>query len=141
VYWDPHKECVKNTSDCMIDLSTTDTDDLYWTTETITPAPKHKHIQADDESLDDSTSMVKMAVSTKSKLKLALKNSSSTETTATHNLKETDATTVASQNSVISQLTEQVLQIKMENKQLLDKFDRLANQMEQFFSSATSQTT
>jgi len=29
----------------------------------------------------------------------------------------------------------------MENKQLLDKFDHLADRMEQFFSSATSQPT
>jgi len=50
-------------------------------------------------------------------------------------------TTIASQNSAISQLTEQVSQIKMENKQLLDKFDRLADRMEQLFSSANSQTT
>jgi len=41
-YWDPHEECIKNASDHMIDLSTTDTDDLYWATKTATPAPKHK---------------------------------------------------------------------------------------------------
>ncbi len=93
-----------------------DTDDLYWATKMATPAPKRKRVQADDESLDDSTSMVKMAISTKSKpLKSVLKASSSTKTTAHHNLKETDATTVASQNSATSQLTEQVSQIKMEN--------------------------
>jgi len=34
--------------------------------------------------------------------------------------KSTDAAMVASQNSAISQLTEQVSQIKLENKQLLD---------------------
>ncbi len=126
----------------MIDLSTMDTDDLYWATKTATPAPKHKQVQADDESLDDSTSTVKTAISTKSKpLKSVLKASSSTETMANHNLKETDTMTVASQNSAISQLTEQVSQIKMENKQLLDKFDWLADRMEQLFSSANSQTT
>jgi len=125
----------------MIDLSATDSDDLYWAAETSTPAPKRKRVHADEESLDDSTSTVKTAVSTKAKLKSALKNSGSTETTATNNPKETDATTVASQNSAISQLTEQVSQIKMENKQLLDKFDRLADRMEQIFSSATSQST
>jgi len=42
---------------------------------------------------------------------------------------------------VISQLTEQVLQIKIENKQLLDCFDQLAAQMEQFMSNQTLQTT
>jgi len=70
-----------------------------------------------------------------------MKSTSSKETSTTHNMKETDANTVASQNSAISQLTEQVSQIKLENKQLLDKFNRLADRMEQFFSSVTSQTT
>jgi len=140
-YWDPREECVKNASDRMIDLSSTDADDLYWVAETSTPAPKRKRVHADEESLDDSTSTVKTAVSTKSKLKSALKNSGSTETTATNTPKENDATTVASQNSAISQLTKQVSQIKMENKQVLNKFDRLADRMEQFFSSATSQPT
>jgi len=125
----------------MIDLSTTDADDLYWAVETTTPAPKRKRVQADDESLDNSTSTVKTAVTAKSKPKSAMKTTSSKETSATHHMKETDATTVASQNSAISQLTEQVSQIKLENKQLLDKFDCLADRMEQFFSSATSQTT
>jgi len=49
--------------------------------------------------------------------------------------------TINSQNSTISQLTEQVSQIKMENKQLIDQFDRLTERMENFFSSANSQTT
>jgi len=140
-YWDPWEECVKNTSDRMIDLSTTDPDDLYWATETSTPSPKRKRVQANEESLDDSTSTVKTAISRKSKLKPALKNSSSTETTNTNTVKESDATTVVSQNSAISQLTEQVSQIKMENKQLLDKFDRLADRIEQIFSSANSSST
>jgi len=37
--------------------------------------------------------------------------------------KETDTTTMTSQNLAISQLMVQVLQIKIENKQLLDQFD------------------
>jgi len=141
-YWDPREECVKNASDCMIDLSTTDTDDLYWATETSIPAPKQKQVQADDESLDDSTSTVKTAITTKTKgLKSVLKNTNHHDNAATHNNKESDATTIASQSSAISQLTEQVSQIKMENKQLLDKFDRLADRMEQLFSSANPQIT
>jgi len=140
-YWDPHEECVKNASDRMINLSTMDSDDLYWVVET-TLAPKFKCIQADNKSLDDSTSTVKTTITTKSKaLKSALKNTSSTETTTNHTAKEADTTTVASQSSAISQLTKQVSQIKMENKQLLDKFDRLADRMEQLFSNANSPTT
>jgi len=63
-----------------------------------------------------------MAVSHKQKpLKLALKSlGSNTTTNGKHTTKDADMMTVASQNSVISQLTEQVFQIKMENKQLLD---------------------
>jgi len=142
VYWDPREECVKNASNRMINLSTMDTDNLYWATETSTLAPKRKRVQADDESLDDSTSTIKTAITTKSKvLKSALKTTNHTDTTTTHNIKESDATTIASQSSVISQLTEQVSQIKMENKQLLDKFDWLADRMEQFFSSANPQIT
>jgi len=41
-YWGPHEECVKNASNQMIDLSTMDTDDLYWATKMATPAPKRK---------------------------------------------------------------------------------------------------
>ncbi len=41
-YWDPRDECVKNASDCMIDLLTMDTDDLYWSAETVSPSPKRK---------------------------------------------------------------------------------------------------
>jgi len=135
-YWDPRKECVKNASDRMIDLSNTDTDDLYWATETPAPAPKRKWVQADDELLDDLTSTVKTAITTKSKaLKSALKTTTTTDTTNSNNIKESDATTIASQSLAISQLTEQVSQIKMENKQLLDKFDWLADKMEQFFSA------
>jgi len=36
---------------------------------------------------------------------------------------------------------EQVLQIKLKNKQLLDWFDCLAAQMEQFMSNQTTSTT
>jgi len=119
---------VKNASNRMIDLSNTDTDDLYWATKTSAPAPKRKRVQADEESLDDSTSTVKTAITTKSKaLKSVLKNTNHNDTAASHNPKESDATTIASQSSAISQLTEQVSQIKIENKQLLDKFDRLAD--------------
>jgi len=45
-----------------------------------------------------------------------------------------DMTMVASYNTTISQLMEQVLLIKMENKQILDWFDWLASQMEAFMN-------
>jgi len=127
----------------MLDLTNMDTDDLYWAAEVAAPTPKCKHAQADDELLDDSVSMVKMAASHKNKtLKPMLKTPSMhTMNEEQQKMKETNATTVVSQSSAISQLTEQVLQIKLKNKQLLDCFDRLAAQMEQFMSNQTSQTT
>jgi len=85
---------------------------------------------------------VKTAISTKKQpLKSALKSTHSVETATTHNVKDNDAMTINSQNSTISQLTKQVSQIKMENKQLINRFDRLAERMENFFSSTNSQTT
>jgi len=141
-YWDPCGKCAKNSSDHMIDLSTTDTNDLYWSAKTVAPSPKRKQLQADEESLDDSTSTVKTAISTKKQpLKSALKAAHSVETATTQNAKDNDVTTITSQNSAISQLTEQVSQIKLENKQLIDRFDHLAERMENFFSSANSQST
>jgi len=110
--------------------------------ETLAQSPKRKRVQADKESLDDSASTVKTAITTKSKaLKSVLKNASAADNNTTAQTKEPDATTIASQSSAISQLTEQVSQIKMENKQILEKFDWLATKMEQIFSSAQTQTT
>jgi len=142
-YWDPQDECVKNVSDRMLELGNNDTNDLYWATDIVAPTPKCKWVQVDKESLDDLVSTVKMAASHKQKaLKPVLKNSSPhTTMDALHTTGDVDMTTVVSQNSVISQLTEQVSQIKMESKQLLDQFDWLAAQMEQFISTQTSQST
>jgi len=47
---------------------------------------------------------------------------------------------VASQNLAFSQLTEQVSQIKLENKQLLDCFNWLSAQMEAFMSNQQTPT-
>jgi len=58
-YWDLHDECIKNASDCMLNLTNMDTDDLYWAAEVATPTPKRKGAQADDKSLDDLVSTVK----------------------------------------------------------------------------------
>jgi len=45
-----------------------------------------------------------------------------------------DTTAVASQNMPISQLTEQVSAIKMENKEIMDCFNKWAAQMEAFMT-------
>jgi len=42
MYWDLHNECVKNASDRRLDLTNTDTDDLYWVADTVEPTPKCK---------------------------------------------------------------------------------------------------
>jgi len=142
-YWDLCNECVKNASDRMLKMSNTEMDNLYYVTNLPAPSPKCKRIQADEESLDDSMSMVKTEASWKSKaLKSALKTSLARNQQATqHMTNNANATMVASQTSAIFQLTEQVSQIKLENKQLLGHFDSLAAKMEQFLTSQTSPTT
>jgi len=54
-----------------------------------------------------------------------------------------DAITVVSQNTSISQLMEKFSLLKMENKQIIDHFDRLlaAAQMEAFMKQNTSQSS
>jgi len=55
-------------------------DALYWEVNKTTLASlKHKWIQVDEETLDDSVSMIKMAPSTKKAIKAALKSSPSME--------------------------------------------------------------
>jgi len=58
------------------------------------------------------------------------------ETTTMELARSANTQTVTSQSSAISQLTEQVAQIKLENKQLLDHFDHLATQMEAFMTQS-----
>ncbi len=67
-YWDPVEECVKNTSDKMLGEAIADDNDLYWEAEKPAPAPtspKRKRVQVDEESLDDTVSMIKSGLSTK----------------------------------------------------------------------------
>jgi len=52
-YWDTRHECVKNASNCMLEVANNDTDDLYWAVDVVVPTPKRKKAQADEESLDD----------------------------------------------------------------------------------------
>jgi len=54
-------------------------DALYWEVDTTKPlSPKCKQPQVEEESLDDSVSMVKMAMSVKKTPKLALKGNTQT---------------------------------------------------------------
>jgi len=77
-YWCPKDECVKNQSDLMLAAAMADDDNLYWEMDaTKPPSPKRKRPQAEEESLDDSISMVKTAMSAKKAPKSALKEPSS----------------------------------------------------------------
>jgi len=130
-YWDPKDECVKNTSNLMLSEALAEDDDLYWAAEKPAPeepaSPKRKQVQLEEESLDDTVSMIKSGLSTKKTHKSALKTSSTTDKSEKTNQKDT--ATIMSQSTLISQLTEQVNEIKQTNKTFLDQFDQLAEQM------------
>ncbi len=66
-FWCPKDECVKNQSDLMLAAAlAADDDDLYWEADIMKPpSPKRKRPQAEEESLDDSISTVKTAMSVK----------------------------------------------------------------------------
>jgi len=50
--WDPCKECVKITSNKILDIANMDKDDLYWAMNPSLPSPKQKCTQIDKESLN-----------------------------------------------------------------------------------------
>jgi len=63
-YWDPKEECIHNKSDEMLNVAMLDEDGLYWEAEVIKTFPaKRKKIKVDEESVMDSVSMVKTAIS------------------------------------------------------------------------------
>jgi len=120
----------------MLEKIGTDTDDPYWAAKTA-PPPKRKHAAADGELLDDSISIVKMAASQKKKVsKLAMKLSPLRVRRMIEGVMISDATMVASQNTLISHGTN--LSNKVEIKQIIDWFDKLAAQMEAFMKQQTS---
>jgi len=81
-YWDPKEECVCNKSDEMLNVAMSDKDGLYWEVEAIETLPaKRKKIKVDKESIMDSVSTVKTAIS-----------SVKTKCTTSHQQKHTDAT-------------------------------------------------
>jgi len=64
MYWDPKEECVHNKSIEMLNIVMADEDGLYWEVEpTETILAKRKKIKVDKESVTDSVSMVKTAIS------------------------------------------------------------------------------
>jgi len=140
-YWDPTDECVKNTSDTMLTVAMADDDDLYWASEKPPPdpaSPKRKRVQLEEESLEDTVSTIKSGLSTKKTRKSALKTSERNDDKTTHSQK--DSPTVNSQATSISQLTEQVNEIKQTNKTFLARFDQLAEQMAALLVASQPQT-
>jgi len=63
-YCDPKEECIHNESDEMLALAISDSDALYWETDmTKLATPKCKKVKVDEESVTDSLSTVKTAIS------------------------------------------------------------------------------
>jgi len=140
-YWDPVEECVKNTSDKMLGEAIADDDNLYWEAEKPAPAPtspKRKRVQVEEESLDDTVSTIKSGLSTKKTRKSAMK-STGTSDGKQNNTNQQDAQTVNSQATSISQLTEQVNEIKQTNKTFIARFDQLAEQMAALLAATQTQ--
>jgi len=130
-YWDPKDKCIKNTSNLMLAEALAEDNELYWVAEKPAqeePASlKQKWVQLEEESLDNTVSTIKSGLSTKKTCKSALKTSSTNDKSEKTNQK--DMATITSQSTSISQLTEQVNEIKQSHKTFLDWFDQLAEQM------------
>jgi len=96
----------------MLTVAMADEDDLYWAAEKPPPdpaSPKHKRVQLEEESLDDTISTIKSGLSTKKTQKTALKTAGKGKKDPDHSK---DSPTLASQATSISQLTKQVNEIK-----------------------------
>jgi len=151
-YWDPTKECIKNMSNKMLLVAMDNEDNLYWEAEklaeqlaaqptkqqTQNPSPpKCKHIQIEEESIDDMVLTIKSGLSTKKTRKSALKN----KTTAGQKELDDkqDSAMTASQATSILQLTKQVNEIKQMNKMFISCFDKLVEQMAALLAVNTNQ--
>jgi len=139
MYWDPVEECVKNSSNKIISSALSDNNDLYWAIdkEPPTPAasPKCKCIQLEEELLNNLVSTVKTAVSMKEKQQMGnTKTTTDKKSTTNHSkcknkTKSTDSPMANSQATSISQLTQAVQEIKQSNQTMMNKFDKLSEQM------------
>jgi len=117
---------------------TADDDALYWEQEeTVLKSPKWQKVQVEEESLNDSVSMIKMVVSIQ-KPKSALKTPP-TQTNATSESKPTSTSNmVTSQGTTLFQLTKQVLEIKQSHKTMINRLDKLAAQMATLIAQSAS---
>jgi len=123
-FWDPKEECVQNKSSKMLTAVLSDADGLYWEAEVQDAPPKWKNIKVDDESVLDSISTVKMAISS-----VRTHTNQTTAQTTTMEAKvtktPTDAKTVDSQMSTIMQLTKQVSILQLAHNEINSKLDKL----------------
>jgi len=122
----------------MLAAALADDDDLYWEMDaTKPPSPKRKCPQAEEESLDDSVSTVKTAMSTKKPPKSALKGSTADMPQAKSQacFATSDSQMVTSQATSILQLTEMVSTVQQENKTIMARFDQLMDQIAALLSA------
>jgi len=119
-YWDPKEECVRNKSDDMLNVAMADEDGLYWEAEAVETLPaKQKKIKVDDESVTDSVSTVKTAISSIQQRRTnRSRQQSSDATPPAKNTTSKQAQTVASQVSTITQLTEQVSILQLAHNEI-----------------------
>ncbi len=123
-FWDPKEECIRNKSDEMLMAVLSNADRLYWEAEVQEAPPKQKKIKVDNESVSDSILMVKTAIS-------SIRNRSSHTSAQTTTNEEkvtktpTDAKTVDSQMSTITQLTKQVLILQLAHNEINSKLNKL----------------
>jgi len=124
-FWDPKEECVRNKSDEMLTVVLSDTDGLYWETDVQEQAtPKRKKIKVNDESVSDSISTVKTAISSV-RTRGPPTTTQTTMKETTSNKIQNDTKTVDSQMSTITQLTEQVSILQLAHNEINAKLDKL----------------
>ncbi len=129
-YWDPKEECIRNKSDEMLNVAMSDTDGLYWEIETAEiPNPKRKKIKVDKESVTDSLSTVKTAISSVKTRRTNPCQKQAATTPTTKNTTQQDSQMVVSQMSTITQLTEQVSILQLAHNEINSKLDKLAEYM------------
>jgi len=101
----------------MLAVAIDDDDNLYWEADvTKPPLPKQKRPQAEEESLDDSVLLVKMAMSIKKIPKSAIKSTQATDgKQKIQTCFMSNSQMVTSQVTSISQLMEMVSAAQQEN--------------------------
>jgi len=121
----------------MLAMSLKNDNMLYWELDaTKPPLPKCKQPQAEEESLDNSISIMKMAMSIKKTPKLALKgNTQLTMQGKTQTCFASNSKMVTSQVTTISQLMEMVSMVQQENKTIMSCFDQLTEQIAALISA------